>query len=78
MTKDAIAPALADAAGTNGELKLLWIACGKEDRLLAENEKLTTLPKEKSIRHEWHLTGGGHRRAVWRECLAEFAPRLFR
>lgn len=78
VPEEAIAPALADAAGTNEKLKLLWIACGKEDRLLAENEKLTALLKEKSIRHEWHLTEGGHSWPVWREYLAEFAPRLFR
>lgn len=78
VPEEAIAPALADAAATNGRLKLLWIACGKEDRLLAENEKLTALLKEKSIRHEWHLTEGGHSWPVWREYLAEFAPRLFR
>ena len=59
------------------ELKLLRIASGKKDFLLAENEKLTALLKEKSIRHEWHLTGGDHSWPVWRGDLADFATRLF-
>jgi enterochelin esterase family protein len=78
VPEGAIAPALADAGATNEKLKLLWIACGKEDFLLEENEKLTALLKEKSIRHEWHLTEGDHSWPVWRGYLADFAPRLFR
>jgi len=78
VPEDAIAPALDDAAGTNEKLKLLWIACGKKDFLLGENEKLTALLKEKSIRHEWHLTEGDHSWPIWRGYLADFAPKLFR
>ncbi len=74
----ALDPALADAEAANGKLKLLWIACGKDDFLLGENEQLTALLKEKSIRHEWHLTEGNHSWPVWRGYLADFAPRLFR
>lgn len=74
----AIAAAVDDAEKTNATLKLLWIACGKDDFLLKENEKLTALLKEKSIRHEWHLTEGDHSWPVWRGYLADFLPRLFR
>ena len=78
VPENAIDAALADAAGTNEKLKLLWIACGKDDFLLSENEKLTALLKEKTVNYEWHLTEGDHSWPVWREYLAEFVPRLFR
>ena len=74
----AIEGALADAAGTNVKLELLWIACGKDDFLLRENEQLTALLKEKTVTHEWHLTEGDHSWPVWRDYLADFVPRLFR
>lgn len=73
----AIATALDDAAKTNAALKRLWIACGKDDFLLGENEKLTALLKEKSIQHEWLLTEGDHSWPVWRAYLADFLPGLF-
>ena len=58
-------------------LKLLWIACGKDDFLLKRNEEFISLLKEKNIRHEWHLTDGNHSWPVWRIYLAELAPKLF-
>jgi len=72
-----IAPALADAAGTNQHLKLLWIAVGKDDFLREKNEQLVARLKEANINHEWHLTEGAHSWPVWRGYLAEFAPKLF-
>lgn len=74
----AIEPALGNPDRTNKALELLWIACGKEDRLLDENEELVELLREKDIDHEWLLTEGGHSWPVWRGYLADFAPLLFR
>lgn len=74
----AIDKALADAAGTNRSLRLLWIACGKDDFLRQMNEKLIETLKEKSVQHEWALTDGDHSWPVWRRYLADFAPRLFK
>lgn len=71
------APALADAAGTNQKLKLLWIACGKDDFLREKNEAFVARLTEAKVKHEWHLTEGGHSWPVWRGYLAEFAPKLF-
>ena len=76
--EEAITAALADPVGTNKELKLLWIACGKDDFLLGENEKLTALLKGKTVRYEWHLTEGNNSWPIWRGYLADFAPLLFR
>lgn len=74
---DAIQKALDDKTGTNERLKLLWIACGREDFLLERNNRLIDALKEHGINHEWHLTDGSHAWPVWREYLCAFAPRLF-
>ena len=63
---------------TNARLKLLWIACGKDDFLLKENERAIGEFTEAGIKHEWVLTEGGHSWPVWRGYLADFAPLLFK
>lgn len=73
-----IQAALDDAPGTNAKLKLLWIACGEKDFLLGRNQQLVATLKAKGIKHEWSLTPGDHSWPVWRDYLAEFAPKLFR
>jgi enterochelin esterase family protein len=70
-------PLLADAAGTNAKLKLLWIGVGKDDFLRVRNEELITKLKEGGIHYDWHLTEGAHSWPVWRGYLAEFLPLLF-
>lgn len=74
---DAIAGALGDASKTNERLKLLWVACGKNDFLLQRNQDFIALLKEKHVRHEWLLTEGDHSWPVWRTYFTDFAPRLF-
>lgn len=74
---EAVAGALAQADATNQKLKLLWIGCGKDDFLLKRNEEFIALLKDKGVRHEWALTDGNHSWPVWRQYLAEFAPKLF-
>jgi enterochelin esterase family protein len=69
---------LADPAGTNAKLRLLWIGCGKDDFLHSRNEEFVASLKEKEIRHEWQLTSGDHSWPVWRGYLAEFTPKLFK
>lgn len=66
-----------EQAGTNDRINLLWIACGKEDFLLEENEDFTKLLDKNEIDYEWRLTEGGHSWPVWRDYLTEFAPLLF-
>lgn len=73
-----IQAALADASGTNGKLKLLWIACGEKDFLLERNRQLISTLKSHGVNHEWEQTAGDHSWPVWRKYLAEFAPKLFR
>ena len=65
-------------ARANAQLKLLWIACGTEDRLITANRSLREWLKQKGIQHTDIETPGMHTWMVWRRNLAEFAPLLFR
>ncbi|MFK5924115.1 MAG: alpha/beta hydrolase-fold protein [Verrucomicrobiota bacterium] len=76
--QDAVKIALADSAKTNEQLKLLWIACGKEDFLLGENKEFVAALNKSGIKHEWMVTEGTHSWPVWRGYLADFVPRIFR
>ena len=64
-------------AKANSQLRLLWIACGTEDRLIEPNRKFRTWLKEKGVRVTEIETPGAHTWMVWRRNLAEFAPLLF-
>ena len=64
-------------ANTNGQLHLLWIACGTEDRLIEPNRKFRAWLASKDIRHVDIETPGAHTWMVWRRNLAAFAPLLF-
>jgi enterochelin esterase-like enzyme len=69
---------LADPAAANKNIRLLWIAVGKDDFLKQRNDDLVSALRGKGIQYEWQLTDGDHSWPVWRRYLAEFAPRLFR
>ncbi|MFN7992242.1 MAG: alpha/beta hydrolase-fold protein [Bryobacteraceae bacterium] len=68
-------PALDAKAGS--DLRLLWIACGTEDRLIEDNRKFRSWLDTKQIRHTDIETPGAHAWPVWRRNLAAFAPLLF-
>lgn len=74
---DRIAGALAHPDALNQGLKLLWIACGKDDFLFKRNTDFIALLTEKKIRHTWTPSEGAHNWPVWRGYLADFAPLLF-
>src|SRR5262245_43305862 len=68
---------LDDPAGTNGKLKVLFIACGRQDGAFARSQELDkTLTTDKSD-HTFHPTEGRHNFAVWRQYLIQLAPMLF-
>jgi enterochelin esterase-like enzyme len=69
-------PALDSKA--NQQLKVLWIACGTEDRLITANRNLREWLKTKGVNHTDIETPGMHTWMVWRRNLSEFAPLLFR
>ena len=66
------------ASGEGDALRLLWIACGVDDRLIDVNRRLHTWLEEKDVRHTYVETPGGHTFRVWRRYLASLAPLLFR
>jgi len=72
-----VASALADPAATNAKIRLLWIACGKDDGLVKNALALSELLIQKGIRHELKVTEGNHSWPVWRRYLGEFLPLLF-
>ncbi len=65
-------------AKANQQIRLLWIACGTEDRLITVNRNLREWLKSKGVQHTDIETPGMHTWMVWRRNLAEFAPLLFR
>lgn len=64
-------------AKAKSQLRLLWIACGRDDRLMGFNRKFVDFLKTKSIEPAWIETAGAHTWMVWRRNLATFAPLLF-
>jgi enterochelin esterase-like enzyme len=66
-----------DAKSTEG-LRLLWVACGTDDRLVEINRKLRAWLASKNIKHVDIETPGAHTWMVWRRNLAEFSSLLFR
>lgn len=65
-------------AATNNRLKLLWIACGTDDRLIETNRKFKSWLKDKGVRFTDIETPGMHDWMVWRRNLTTLAPLLFR
>jgi enterochelin esterase family protein len=62
----------------NQQLKLLWIACGTEDRLIELNRKVRAWLDSKGVRKVDIETPGAHTWMVWRRNLATFSSLLFR
>jgi len=60
----------------NARIRLLWIACGKDDRLVEGNRKFVEWLKSRGIRHTWVETEGAHTWPVWRRYLIEFTKLL--
>jgi enterochelin esterase family protein len=60
------------------QLRLLWIACGTDDRLIDLNRKFRAWLTAKGVRHVDIETPGAHTWMVWRRNLASFTSLLFR
>jgi len=61
----------------NAKLRLLWVACGKDDSLIAINREFNKWLETKGVVHTEVETPGEHTWPVWRRNLATFAPLLF-
>ncbi len=64
-------------AQAGARLRLLWIACGTEDRLIDANRKFMDFLQSKDVHFTRIETPGAHTWMVWRRNLTEFAPLLF-
>jgi len=62
----------------NDRVRLLWIACGREDGLIESTRNLEAWLDARAVRHTRVETDGAHTWMVWRRNLAAFAPLLFR
>jgi enterochelin esterase family protein len=67
-----------DPGATNKKLRLLWIGCGNDDKLLKPNQQLCDWLQSKRVRFTWVELPGQHSYRVWRPDLAQFVPLLFR
>jgi enterochelin esterase-like enzyme len=63
--------------GKNARLRLLWIACGTDEQLLAPNRKFIAWLKTKDVPMTAVETPGIHTWMVWRDDLGRFAPWIF-
>jgi enterochelin esterase family protein len=68
---------LASADTVNHAVKLFSISVGDKDFALAGSKSLGEVLDKHGIKHEIHISGGGHTWINWRHYLSEFAPRLF-
>jgi enterochelin esterase family protein len=60
------------------KIKLLWIACGKDDDLIKNNRQFKTWLVSRNIKFQSVETEGAHTWPVWRRNLIQLAPLLFR
>jgi enterochelin esterase-like enzyme len=64
-------------AGANKQLRLLWVACGTDDRLIELNRTLRAWLASKGVHHVDIETPGAHTWLVWRRNLSQFTQLLF-
>ncbi|MBY0374749.1 MAG: esterase [Bryobacteraceae bacterium] len=65
-------------AKANEKLKVLWVACGKDDFLFQANKQFKGWLKEKGVKFTDVETAGAHTWQVWRRNLVEYSQLLFR
>lgn len=58
--------------------RLLWVACGAQDALIADNRRFVAWARSKGMHPAAIETPGIHNWPVWRANLIAFAPLLFR
>ena len=69
---------LEDSVGTNRKLKVLWIGCGEQDELFNRSKRLDEILNAHGIGHTLVSLQGRHNYDVWRKCLTQTTPLLFR
>ncbi len=64
----------ADAAK---KLRLVWLSCGDQDRLMDGSKSLSSTLAEKKVPNIWHVDSGGHEWPVWKNDLYLLSQMLF-
>jgi len=59
------------------KLRLLWLSCGDQDRLMDASKSLSSSLAEKKVPHVWHVDSGGHEWPVWKNDLYLLSQMLF-
>ncbi|MGK9126390.1 alpha/beta hydrolase-fold protein [Olivibacter sp. SA151] len=67
-----------DAAYAKSKLKLLWISCGDEDRLITFSRRLHDYLKKHQVPHIYYVESGGHDFNVWKNDLYWFSQKIFK
>jgi enterochelin esterase family protein len=63
----------------NKQIKLFSISCGEKDPLAFNGSKnLAEILKKRGIKHDMHISAGGHTWINWRQYLRDYAQVLFR
>jgi enterochelin esterase-like enzyme len=68
---------LGSAEKVNKGFRLLSISVGEKDFAFAGSKNLSAVLNKHGIKHELHVSGGGHTWINWRRYLNDLAPRLF-
>ena len=68
----------ADPKAANAKLDVFWIGCGQQDPLDKAARDFDAALTKLQIKHTFADREGGHVWPVWRWCLSQFAPLLFR
>jgi enterochelin esterase family protein len=67
-----------DAGGADGSLRLVWLACGKDEtRIVTANKLLADVLTSHGVKNVNTVIPGGHTWHVWRRNLRDMAPLLF-
>lgn len=77
LDSEPMATLAADPEAANEKIKLLWIACGKDDFAMAGARTMSENLTKAGIEHTFLETEGAHHWRVWRRYLRDLAPLLF-
>ena len=69
---------VAGAEEANKKLKLIWIACGRDDGQFGQSKSLSDFLTANKVKHTFRETEGAHTWMVWRRYLHEISPLLFK
>lgn len=67
-----------DPDAAKDQLKVLWLSCGDEDRLLRFSERTHEFLEQHGVPHIYYIEPGGHDFKVWKSGLYLFSQLLFK